>query len=90
MEVSLNPLVVVIADVVAYGCNELCPACELPAVVCLPLQDSPESFHWPVVDAVRNTGHAMRASMLLHNGPELCAGVLESAIAVAERMCIRF
>lgn len=90
MQLPLDSSVVVVVNVAAYGFNKLCPTRKLPAVVCLPFQNSPEPFHRAVVDAVGDTGHAMNAAMHLHNGPKLCACVLESTIAVAKRMGIRF
>ena len=89
MELPLDPPVVVIVDVVVYGCNKLFPVCELPSVVCLSLEDSPESFHRAIVDAVCHSGHAVEASVLLHQAEELLACVLESTVTVAEGMSIR-
>lgn len=39
--------------------DEFLPASKTPAIIAFPLQDAPESLHWPIVYAVGHTGHKL-------------------------------
>jgi len=58
-------------------------------VVHLAFEGPPEAFHWAVINATPNTGHAMRHAGLVQLGFECLAGILESSVAMEDGMCIR-
>ena len=60
-----------------------------PAVIAFPLQDTPETLHGTVVNAVRHTGHTLYHSSLLKFMVEYPAGVLKASVAMEQRMGIR-
>ena len=52
-EVPLQALVVVVNDVVFNHSDQALPVGKPPAVVPLPLEDSPEALHWTVINKAR-------------------------------------
>ena len=58
-------------------------------IIALTLQDSPEAFHRAVVNAAANTGHTLSHPGIQQFLVEGSAGVLESTVAVEQRVCIR-
>lgn len=58
-------------------------------IIALTLQDSPEAFHRAVVNAAANTGHTLCHPGIQQFLVEGSAGVLESTVAVEQRVCIR-
>ena len=60
-----------------------------PSVIAFPLQDTPETLHGTVVNAVRHTGHTLYHSSLLKFMVEYPAGVLKASVAMEQRMGIR-
>ena len=89
MQLPLHPFHVVVFNVILDGAYEAFPAIDFLSVVHLPLEYSPEAFHRAIVDAMSNPGHAVVASMTLHKHIELRTRILESPVAMAERMGIR-
>ena len=69
--------------------NELFSACKSMPIIALTLQDSPEAFHRAVVNAAANTGHTLCHPGIQQFLVEGSAGVLESTVAVEQRVCIR-
>ena len=57
-------------------------------IIALTLQDSPEAFHRAVVNAAANTGHTLCHPGIQQFLVEGSAGVLESTVAVEQRVCI--
>ena len=87
-QVSLYPVVVVVGDVILNHLRKLLAACKTPAVISLSFQNTPKAFHWTVVNALGYSGHALSHLCLLQFIVEYSIGVLESSVAVEQRMCI--
>lgn len=81
--------VVVVINVIFNGGNQLFPAGECLSVIAFTFQDSPEAFHRAVVNAAANTGHTLCHPGIQQFLVEGSAGVLESTVAVEQRVCIR-
>ena len=88
-KVSLYPTGVVVTDVALDHLDQVLLAGKTPAIIALPLQDTPEALHRTVVNAVRQTGHTLRHPRLLELMVKGSAGVLEAPVAVEQRMGIR-
>ena len=84
-ESSLVSLVVVVINIVFDHRHELFTATEAIAIISFSFKDPPESFHWPIVDALGYSGHTLSHAGILQLGMECPVGVLESAVAVAKR-----
>lgn len=80
--------VVVIVDVVCNHRDEVTPACKCVPVVAFSFKDTPESFHRAIVNATSNTGHTLRHTGIKQFLVEDSTSVLESTVAVEQRMCI--
>lgn len=80
--------VVVVVNIAFNRGNELFSACKSMPIIALTLQDSPEAFHRAVVNAAANTGHALRHTGIQQFLVEDSTGVLESTIAVEQRVSI--
>ena len=88
-KITLYTAVIVVVDVIFNHIYQLFFAGIALAVIAFSLQDTPESFHWPIVNALGNTGHA-----LLHTGffqlvVKSPVGILKSSVAVEQWMGIR-
>lgn len=59
------------------------------SIVHLTFQHSPEAFHWAIINAVCHSGHTLLHMEFLEPRVELPACILESPIAVEQRMCVR-
>ena len=81
--------VVVVVNIAFNRGNELFSACKSMPIIALTLQDSPEAFHQAVVNAAANTGHTLCHPGIQQFLVEGSAGVLESTVAVEQRVCIR-
>ena len=81
--------VVIVINVIFNGGNQLFPAGECLSVIAFTFQDSPESLHRAVVNAAANTGHTLCHPGIQQFLVEGSAGVLESTVAVEQRVCIR-
>lgn len=81
--------VVVVVNIAFNRGNELFSACKRMPIIALTLQDSPEAFHRAVVNAAANTGHTLCHPGIQQFLVEGSAGVLESTVAVDQRVCIR-
>lgn len=86
IEMALQSLVVVVPDVALDHLDKPVLARERPSVVAFPFQDAPETFHRAVVDAVADTGHALRHAVPNELCMERAAGVLEAAVAMEQGM----
>ena len=81
--------VVVVVNIAFNRGNELFSACKSMPIIALTLQDSPEAFHRAVVNAAANMGHTLCHPGIQQFLVEGSAGVLESTVAVEQRVCIR-
>lgn len=86
---ALNAAGVVVTDITFNHSDKFLLAGKTLAIIAFPLQNAPKSFHWPVVNAVRHTGHALRHPCLLELAVKGSAGVLESPVAMEQGMGIR-
>ena len=55
---------------------------EPPTIVALSLQYAPEAFHWPIVDAVSYSGHALLHACFFQLAVKGSVRVLEASVAV--------
>ena len=62
---SLVSLIVVVINIVFDHRHELFAAVEALAIITFSLQDSPESFHRTIVDALGYSGHALSHAGIL-------------------------
>lgn len=81
--------IIVVVNIAFNRGNELFSTGKSVSVIALSLQDSPETFHWAIVNAAANTGHALCHSGIQKLLVEGSAGVLESSITVEQWVCIR-
>ena len=81
--------VVVVVNIAFNRGNELFSACKSMPIIALTLQDSPEAFHRAVVNAAANTGHTLCHPGIQQFLVEGSAGVLESTVAVEQRVCMQ-
>ena len=88
-QVALYSPGIVITDVLFDHLDKFLLAGKTPAVIAFPLQDAPESLHWPIVYAVGHTGHTLSHSSLYEFVMEGSACVLEASITVEQGMGIR-
>ena len=58
-EIVLNPLSVVVGNIILNHLNQRFFRGKAPAIVTLPLEDPPEAFHGAVVNAVGDPGGAI-------------------------------
>ena len=80
--------VVVVINVIFNGGKQLFPAGECLSVIAFTFQDSPEALHRAIVNTAANTGHTLRHTGIQQFLMEDSTGVLESTIAVEQRMRI--
>lgn len=59
------------------------------SIIHLTFQHSPEAFYRAIINAVCHSGHALLHMVLLKPRIELLACILESPVAVEQRMCVR-
>lgn len=88
-QVALDSLRVVIVDVLLNHLGQLTLTGEPPAIIALPFQDTPESLHRAVINAVGDTGHALRHSGLHKLLMKRSVGILKASVAVKQGMCVR-
>ena len=76
-------------DVLINGRAKLIAVAELIQGIHLRLYNSPEPFHRAIVYAMPNTGHGLLHSLLRELGLEHFASILESSVAVEQRVSFR-
>ena len=76
-------------DVLVDGRTHLVTATELIQGIHLCLHNSPETFHWAIVDAMPNAGHGLLHTLLRELELECFTGILEPPVTVEQRGCIR-
>ena len=88
-EVPLEPFgVVVLNEILNHG-YQTGSVGKAYSVISFSLQDSPETFHRPVINALGNSGHTLGHASFGQHAVECAVSVLESSVAVAQRACIR-
>ena len=85
----LKTFVIVKMDVVVDGRTQLVAATELIQGIHLCLHNSPETFHWAIVDAMPNAGHGLLHALLRELELECFTGILEPPVTVEQRGCFR-
>ena len=85
----LKTFVIVKMDVLVDGQTQLAAATELVQEIHFCLHNSPEPFHWAIVDAMPNAGHGLLHTLLREFELECFTGILESPVTVEQRVCIR-
>ena len=88
-QIALHPPGVVVMDIVLDRLNKLPLTGEPSAVIAFPLQNAPEALHRTVINAMRHAGHALRHPCLHELVAESAVGVLETSVAVEQRMRVR-
>ena len=81
--------VIVVVNIAFNRGNELFSAGKSVSVIAFSLQDSPEAFHWAIVNTASNTGHTLCHSCIQKLLVEGSAGVLESSVTMEQRVSIR-
>ena len=89
MQIPLDPPGVIVANILLNGINQVLLGGKSPSIVLLSLQDAPEAFHGPVINAVSNPGHALFHVVFLYLRAELPARILESPVTMKQWMSIR-
>ena len=87
-KIPLEPFGVVVLNEVFNHSDQTGSISEALPVIPFTLQNSPESFHGPVVNAVGYTGHALCHSLFFQFVVEIPVRILEASIAVEQRMRI--
>ena len=72
-------------DVLVDGRTQLAAAAELIQEIHLCLHNSPETFHWAIVDAMPNAGHGLLHTLLRELKLERFVGILAPCHTVAGR-----
>ena len=86
---TLHTSGVVIMDIGLNHLHKLPLAGKPSAVIAFPLEDTPEALHGAVIDAMCNTGHALRHASLHELVVEGAVGVLESSVTMEQGMRVR-
>ena len=76
-------------DILVDGRTQFAAATELVQEIHLCLHNSPETFHWAIVDAMPNAGHGLFHTLLRELELECFTGILEPPVTVEQRVCFR-
>ena len=85
---TLQSLVVVVIDIFLNCFGQFYPCVKRPAIVHLTLQDSPESFHRPIVKTMGYSRHALCHALFFKFCMERFVCILKSPVAMKDGMCI--
>ena len=88
-KVALETLCVVVLNITANHFHQFSTVREVPSIITLSLQNTPESFHGTIVNAAANTRHTLCHARMNQPLVEVSVGILKSTVAVKDRMCIR-
>lgn len=77
---------VVIDHIILDHSHQGFPAGKALGIITLTLQDAPEPLHWPVVDALANTGHTLDHAYSFQLCVKSPVCILEPPVAVEQRM----
>ena len=89
-KVSLEPFGVVVKNEILNHRYKARPVSESYSIVPFAFQDSPEPFHRTVIYTLGNSGHTLCYASFGEHTVESTVSILESSIAVAQWMSIRF
>ena len=90
MKIPLDPPGVIVVDILLNSSDQVLLGGKSPPIVLLALQDAPEAFHGPIINAVGNSGHALLHVVFLQLRAELSARILESPVTMKQWMSARF
>ena len=79
----------IVADIILNHIYKAFAICELVSVVPFTFENSPETFHGSVVNAVGHPGHALRHAGFFQLRMEHSVGILKSSVTVKYGMCAR-
>ena len=85
----MYPSVVVIADIRFNHVSQGFPVGEAMAVIPFPFENTPEAFHWPIVDAVCHARHALSHARLFKFVMKCPIRVLKTSVTVEQWMRVR-
>lgn len=88
-KIALYSFGIIVLNVVFDHIDQFPSTHKPPAIIAFSLQDTPEAFHWPVVDTMCYTGHALCHAGLFESAMEHSVCVLESPVTMEQRMCLR-
>ena len=89
MKIPLDPPGVIVVDILLNSSDQVLLGGKSPPIVLLALQDAPEAFHGPIINAVGNSGHALLHVVFLQLRAELSARILESPVTMKQWMRAR-
>ena len=79
-KVSLEPFSVVVLNEILYHGDQACSIGKAIPIIPLPLQDSPESFHRSVINALGNSGHTLSHASFGQHMVKRTASILEASV----------
>ena len=88
-KVPLEPFCIVIPNKILNHSNQTCSVSEAFSVILFPLQNTPESFHRSVINALGNPGHTLGHAGFGQHMVEFAVSILEASVTVAQRVSIR-
>ena len=88
-QIVLNPLGVVVDNIILNHLNKRFPGSKVAAIVTLALENTPKAFHWTVVNAVGHARHTLYHFVLLQHLVEFAVGVLETTVTVEQWVRVR-
>ena len=88
-KIPLEPFGVVILNEILNHRYKAASVSEAYPVIPLSLQDTPEAFHWAIINAFSNSGHALGHAGFGQHAVECTVCVLKASVAVAQRMRVR-
>lgn len=81
-QTSLQSPGIIVENVILDHSHQGFSAGKAFTIITLTLQDTPEALHWPIVDALANTGHTLDHTCLFQLRMESPIGVLESSVTM--------
>ena len=78
----LDAMVVVITNVILNHIDQLFLAGKTLAVIAFPLQDTPETFHWSIIDALGYSRHTLCHTGIFNFLMEYSVSILKASVAV--------
>src|SRR5574344_3061263 len=88
-QTTLRSVIGVILYVIFYCVSKLLARSEFSPVIHFALQNTPEAFHWPVIQAMCYTRHALCHACLFNLGTKVLVGILKASVAMKQGVGIR-
>jgi len=88
-KIALHPFSIIVENVVFDHIDQFLSTHKSPAIIAFPLQNTPETLHWPVVDTACHAGHTLCHACLLEPAVEHPVCILEPSVAMEQWMCLR-